>query len=327
MTFESVPWAVGGGAEHSAEVARLFAHAATSGADGIVGAWDLRVVPLAVPGGSVRVMKGACLVPNRASGQDRQTYIGRNLSEEVVAVTATGSAGGRTDMIIVRVEDPWLAGEPWSPPVTAASGPYIFTRVLEGVPTSAVVDNQAAREYLAGLNYSAIPLAAVTLPASTGTVGAAEIKDLRAMALPRTRRDVFADALPFGVKLQSTSDTTWPGNGPTVKVPEWATHGSVVVSMPGLWVGFSYPISGYLHVAATADLTVRTPDTRFFAEGSPPMVVAGGMLTGVEKVAGDTVTFQLRGRDASTSGGYLMTPETTETLSVYDIQFYERPAL
>ena len=61
MSFDSVPWFVGGGALHSPEVARLLAHAATSGAAGVVTPADLAVSALPVPGASVRVAVGGAL--------------------------------------------------------------------------------------------------------------------------------------------------------------------------------------------------------------------------------------------------------------------------
>ncbi|WP_348240077.1 hypothetical protein, partial [Salmonella enterica] len=86
------------------EVARLLAYAATAGAKGIVTPGDIKVVPLDVPGSSVRVHAGACLIPSEAAGGAQQTYVGRNPSADTVSISATGSGSGRSDLIVARVE-------------------------------------------------------------------------------------------------------------------------------------------------------------------------------------------------------------------------------
>ena len=94
MAWDSTPWFVGGGAHHSPEVARVLAYAASSGAEGIVTPEALRVRPLAVPGTSVRIAPGACLIVNRYPGGAWQTYVGRNPVEHTVPITAAGAGGG-----------------------------------------------------------------------------------------------------------------------------------------------------------------------------------------------------------------------------------------
>lgn len=325
MTFEGVPWAVGGGAEHSPEVARLLAHVATSGADGIVTSGDLKVLPLATPGGSVRIMKGAAVLPSRAAGGDQQSYAARNLSEDVVAVTATGSGSGRTDMVVLRVEDSTLAGEPWPDPPSAANGPYVFGRVLQNVPSSAIADNLAARAWLASQGYTAIPLAGITLPTSTGTVSSGMIKDLRNLARPRNQPVSEIPAVPNPVTLSSVGvDTVWPGGGPTIDVPAWATHVSVTVLIAGIRVATGYPANGWLHVAATGYPTVRTVGTQFTCDTTPATLVAAGNLADVSLIAGKRVTFELKGYRNDTGGAVGALQTAAYTSIVYNLTFHER---
>src|SRR5690606_29700444 len=130
MTWDAVPWFVGGGAEHSPEVARLLAYAATGGAEGIVLPTDLRVAPLSAPGSGVRVLPGAAPVRTRASGGALQTYVARLPVANTVSISATGSGAGRSDLIVARIEDPYVAGTPYQEPENPASGPYVFTRVI-----------------------------------------------------------------------------------------------------------------------------------------------------------------------------------------------------
>lgn len=231
MSWDSVPWAVGGGALHSPEVARLLAYAATSGSEGVVGIGDCTVRALAVPGASVRVSPGATVIRNRGTGGAQQNYIARLATEDVVGIASTGSSAGRSDMVIARVEDPYAAGTPWQDPADPTVGPYVFTRVLSNVPASAIASPTAARKYLAGTGYSAIPLAGVTLPASTGTVTQAMVKSLREMANPRRQRIIFTRNLSAQETQTFTGDTgeVWPNVSTwTVDVPDWAARVKVV---------------------------------------------------------------------------------------------------
>lgn len=184
MTWDNSPWAVEGG-QTSADVGRLLAWHATSGFVGVAKPTDLVVKALSVPGGSVRVMPGACTVPVKALGKTNQTYIGANPSEDVIAIPATGSGGGRSDLIVARVENP-IAGEPWQPPADPITGQYIFTRRYPSVPagTTHVVQVDPSA--------SALTLARIDIPASTGTITDAMIHDLRGVANP----DPVAPAAP-----------------------------------------------------------------------------------------------------------------------------------
>lgn len=216
--WESTPWLVGGGAEHSAEVARLLAHAGTGGAEGIVTPGDLKVQPLAVPGTKVRVAPGAVLIANRYPGGGQQTYVGRNAAQHEVDIRATGSGGGRTDLVVARVVDPQYEGQP---PADPNLFDYMRTTVIEGVPAGTV----SARDL--NLNYPAVALARVSLPASTGTVQASHITDLRVMAQPRKERHLRTMNLLEGQEEYLTSTAAdgekWPNvTDWFVDVPEWA---------------------------------------------------------------------------------------------------------
>ncbi|QOP65147.1 minor tail protein [Arthrobacter phage Phives] len=238
MSWDSVPWFVGGGAEHSPEVARLLAYAAVGGAEGLVTPDDLKVTPLDVPGGGVKIAPGAALVRNRAAGGDLQTYVARNPTTDIVSIAATGSGSGRTDLIVAQIEDPYMPGEPWQEPTDPKVGPYVYTRVIPNVPAG----TKRLQDVPGYSGRSAITLARVTLPASTGTVTAGMITDLRKMARPRTERrmtTVFpAGARTAGNKLPTSgSYAPWPlttAQRPAVQVPEWATRIDIVVHMSGI---------------------------------------------------------------------------------------------
>lgn len=225
MAWDPTPWLVGGGAEHSPEVARLLSYATTSGAEGIVEPSDLRVRALNVPGAGFRVGLGAALIRNRYAGGQQQTYAARNTSEHnFTDVTPTGSGGGRTDLVIARVIDPQYEGDV---PADPTDHQYVFTDVIQGVPSS----TRTAREL--NLGYPAIELAKITWPSSTATITDAMITDLRQVALPRKDRNLRAYQL-YIADSQSlhTGSVVWPDIATTTMfIPEWAR----IVQVVGTW--------------------------------------------------------------------------------------------
>lgn len=237
MSWDSVPWFVGGGAEHSPEVARLLAYAAVGGAEGLVTPDDLKVTPLSVPGGGVQIAPGAALIRARAAGGALQTYVARNPTTDTVTIAATGSGAGRTDLIVAQIEDPFMAGEPWQEPTDPKSGPYVYTRVIPNVPAG----TKRLQDVPGYSGRSAVTLARVTLPASTATVTAGMITDLRKLARPRSERRM-STSFPSGTrtegnKLPTSGYAPWPlttAQRPAVQVPEWATRIDIVLHVSGV---------------------------------------------------------------------------------------------
>lgn len=214
MTWDKTPWFIGNGAEHSPEVARLVLFASTGGAEGIADSGDLKVLAQGSPGGSVRVMPGAALLVNRSAGGAQQSYGGRNPTEDVVAVAATGTGGGRSDLVIARVEDPQYS--PWQAPGDPTSAQYIFTRVIQNVPAG-TTDARALN-----LGYPAIALARIDIPAGTGAISQAMIKDVRKLARPRNSRHTLIQT-PTAAKAFTTALVDHLTFG-SVDIPTWATH-------------------------------------------------------------------------------------------------------
>src|SRR5699024_9791785 len=236
MAMERVPYLVGGGFEHSAEVMRAMLAAATSGAEGIVNAGDMKVAATAVPGTSVRIAPGNALIRNSYGGGTAQTYACRAASQTELAITATGSSGSRTDLVVARINDPTYAGGEFDPTTFQAAD----FAVIQGVP--------AGTSSVAGLNlgYPAIPLARITLPASTGTITNSMITNLRDIAIPRKERHLFVRPLVQGdgVRRLAAEDAEgqyWPDvTAWRVEVPEWAQR----VRMVAQWGGVSLLAAG-----------------------------------------------------------------------------------
>lgn len=231
MPFDPVPFFVGGGAVHSPEVARTLAYAATNGAQGIVTPGDLKVSATAVPGATVQVAPGAVIVVNRAAAQTNQSYVARVSTADSVAISPTNSSGGRTDLIVAQIEDPWLSGEPWQDPADPTVGPYVFTRVIPNVPA-----NTTNLQDVSGYQgRTAVTLARVTIPANTATITNAMITDLRKVARPRKDRQLNAHAQVQAEtqRLTSAAGQIFPSttSGWTVDIPTWATRMLVI----GTW--------------------------------------------------------------------------------------------
>lgn len=223
MTWQGVPWAIGahpgGTPETPAEAARTLAYQALGGREGPAAPPDCAVLPLAVPGAGVRIQPGVLGILNTFPGGRGQAYIVRQPDMEEVTLTATSSAGSRTDLIAVVVEDPQYPGQPV--PADAAHGPYVRTRVFEGVAAS----TDSLSDVLP--NAAGYALALVTRPASTGTVQTSHITDLREM--PRPRQSTVKKKLDVGDKgtWDEINAATWErypnAAGWNVKVPSWAT--------------------------------------------------------------------------------------------------------
>lgn len=221
MAFEPHPWFIGlEGVEHSAEVARMLAWAATSGASGIIEPGDLKVRAQTVPSDSVRIAPGGFVVESKYSGARQQSYIERAPTETVLEVPATGSSGGATRYVVARVTDPDYPGGGTIPAVpndATYAAPYLVSS-LSSTRTEVV-------------------LAKIVQPANTAAITNTMITDMRTVANPRRetvtlgRPSVRADAGPEMDLATREADggEYFPGgagyfNVFKVDVPKWATQ-------------------------------------------------------------------------------------------------------
>ncbi|HLU76152.1 MAG TPA: hypothetical protein VKZ82_28500 [Nonomuraea sp.] len=239
MALEMDSWAVTG-AQSSARIARLQHQSGTASGNGVVDADHLRVLPLAVPGTGVRITSGGATILGREQ-QFQGSYFAYNVGEETVPISPTGSGGGRTDMIVLRVEDPNIDGTSWSHDVT--SDPVYYFRVIEGVSSTAT-------QPPAGM--TAIPLARITLPASTGTVTAGMITDLRRSAVPKSERVLRVQrggTIENGEwdeagNIVAPDYERFPQHEWSVTVPSWATQVQVLGSWQNMLLAANGGTSG-----------------------------------------------------------------------------------
>lgn len=324
--FSPVPWFVAGG-KHEPEVARLLAYAATGGGEGVVQATDCKVEQLDVPATSVRVLPGAVVVRNGAAGAGSQTYLARNAEAQVVTMTATGSGGPRTDLIVARIEDPQYPGT--ADPADPENGPYVFVRVVADVPA----DTTRVQEIAGHENDSAVTLARVTRPASTGTVLNSHITDLRTLAQPRTGHETRI-ANPAAADLQNTTATAgevWPDEASwSIHVPVWAT----TVRLVGTWAQVLVPAGdakGLLWIVLGDTEEVPAPtqkvryDTSTSGGATRQTYVCADEIPVPEAMRGKTVTVRLRAVKSSGSAAGRITADTGSAIAL-TADFIENPA-
>ncbi|MFE7118675.1 hypothetical protein ACFU99_24980 [Streptomyces sp. NPDC057654] len=221
MTLVQPPMIVDGG-RHTARAMRLMIRDLARGRPGVAEAGDLKVRPLETPGSAVRVGGGSALIHGARPWQG--AYTQSNIGDSTVSVPATGPFS-RTDLLILRVEDPEFEGE--RDPGCEDIG---YFHLVQDVARDAT-------DVPSGM--TGIPLARLTLPRSTATVTADMITDLRQVATPRTERTLRIAHPDETKKLPEKHDRwiAWPEEAAwDVAVPDWATHVTLVLTVSGLRV-------------------------------------------------------------------------------------------
>lgn len=316
---EGIPWMVGGETRHAVEVARMLAYAAGNADEGIVGSKDLEV--RASGGAGLTIYPGAAFIVNQASGATYQSYAARWPTASTVSIAATGSGAGRSDMVIARIENPYETGSPWpdADPAVKAAGNAVFRRVavISGVDPNLNTIPPAQR------SYSAIPLAMVTLPASTTTVSQANIRDLRRLTNIRSDTDdAIMSNFVSTVLLTSTSMTNWPPNASmTVNVPPWTTHALARVDLSGITfgsAGLTAPnVFGGLQLtlgSITSQVTSYNVSGSGGTDRTP--LLTGDRLTIPPTMRGTTQTLRIQGRKDGGNTSLAQDVGTTVALTI-----------
>jgi hypothetical protein len=199
---------------------------------GITGTSDMFVAQGDVPGQFVQIGTGSALVRAGNTPVSQQTYSAFAQAASIVGITPTSSGSGRSDLVVCRVEDPYISGSPWQAPSDPALGSFVKFRVIQGVPPGTTTLAQAGRG-----GDSAIVLARIDIPASTGTITQGMITDLRQMAQPRQKHLINQTVGGISPANTLTSGTwaLWPGYAPGNIVPEWATHANITFTVDGIY--------------------------------------------------------------------------------------------
>jgi hypothetical protein len=237
-------WAIEGGAAHSARLARAQVWVSMGGVQGVLGSADCEVKALATPGTKVRIMPGLCGILSRAVGHGREMYLAENVAEDLLDVPASAGVG-RSHLVVVRAENPFLDGEGWPQPAfeDLDEGPYGGGRIIPDVPSNTTSVAQVDPEM------SAIALARIDVPASTSTIQTVMIHDLRVVVNPVTSTDAPPVVQP-GTETMLSTDTDpipFPFTAPwAITIPLNATHVDIKVEMTALKL-VTGDITGSIH--------------------------------------------------------------------------------
>ena len=238
MAFDPVPLAIGEGAEHTDDVWRAFANAATRDSQGVVLPGDMKVTALGSPGEAVIIAPGSAVIRNAQKAG--QSYVGHAPTATQVAVPRNNTGSVVRHLLIARVIDPQFSpwqpsGTPGAPNVDVETGPYFEPFLISGVASNVTRASQV-------VSYSAVALARLDV-ASVGSgaspVTNAMIVPTRELAQPRTgfAYDIQTPASNQNLALTTGGFIDWPTNSLQVYVPRWATHAQVKIHLNGI-LGF-----------------------------------------------------------------------------------------
>jgi hypothetical protein len=210
----------------------------TEGQQGVLDSGHCAVKALGTPGAFVTIDPGVFSILNKASGGSYEAYLDKIDSQITVPVSPTPAAT-RTDLVILRVENPYAGGVgtgTWPIPADPVNGPYWSARVIEGVTPTYITN---VTEWNA--TWTALTLARIRRTNSS-IVQAADIVDLRSLVsyprltivnnpapeAPPTAQQIFTSSKEFGtvttLAKSVTTFTDYPSGGWfDVPIPSWAT--------------------------------------------------------------------------------------------------------
>lgn len=210
------------GASHPAQQFRLLVADLARDNEGITRGTDLKVTQLGTPGGSVQVATGTAVVRGRVNAF-QGSYACANTSSSTVSISPTAGAG-RSDMLILRVEDPEHEGS-----IDPATGNVCYFQVISNVASNATTIPDGR---------TGIPLARIDIPASTATITNAMIVDIRQIANPRTERKLWTQApASLSTVITGTAGTYSyfsTAAGWNIPIPAWASVAKIRLDIGGL---------------------------------------------------------------------------------------------
>lgn len=302
MTFQTPAWMVDGGALLNGNVLRIAALAATLGAQGIVSPLDCLVTQTGTASAGILINGGTVVVLGQEIGQ-QGSYIGYNVGTDATLTIAATGGSPRSDLIVIRAEDPTFSGSPWGGP---ASGQILFPRVISGVSSSATVPPGGI---------SAIALARIDIPATTSIITNAMIHDVRQVAVPQTSAGVLTQAGPGSPSNSGTTSTAvqWPtGALWSVAIPSWATQMTAQWTVcEVLWNGtnnvrgFLYPVIGASVTAPTVIFNQPLVSFASSESGARHTLIGGGTVAIPASIRGTTQTVQMAQKTDGTQIGTL----------------------
>lgn len=299
------------GAAHPAQQFRMLVRDLSNGAEGITQGDDLKVSQRTTPGGGVIIGDGSAVIRGRAN-VFQGSYSVCNIGTVDQPIAATGGTA-RSDMLIIRVEDPEYEGS-LNPAVDQITYPQIISNVSSSATT--IPDGRTG-----------IPLARIDIPANTSTITNAMITDLRKIANPRRERRMFthsptADSSLIGSSTSYSYFSTEPGWN--VAIPSWATTVRARIDVCPL----RYSVADYfgaLRATFGSSLTLQftsIDDNQGAGIRKIPAIVAD-TLTVPATYRGTTQLLRAQANGATGNAGRINV--ATSTTFVYDVEFEEAP--
>lgn len=300
------------GATHSAQQFRMLVRDLANGAEGITQGDDLKVTQRATPGGGVLVGDGSAVVRGRAN-TFQGSYAACNIGAVDVPIAATGGSG-RSDMVILRIEDPEYEGS-----LDPETDQIAYFDVISNVSSAATAIPDSR---------TGIPLARIDIPASTSTITDAMVIDLRKVANPRKSRTVVTQS-PASISTGIGSSTSYSyfstAAGWSIAIPDWASKAIIKLDASPL----RYDLGNfYGQISATfgASLTVQ-PTTLDDNQGSGarriPAILADTLtIPTAYRATTQLLRVRAAGLTAGQAGRIYVDSGTT---LVADVQFEEAP--
>jgi hypothetical protein len=299
------------GATHSAQQFRMLVRDLARGAEGVTQGDDLKVTQRTTPGAGVSVADGSAVVKGKVNPFQGH-YAACNIGAADVPIASTGGTG-RSDMVILRIEDPEYEGT-----LNPAVDQIAYFQVISNVSSSAktIPDGRTG-----------IPLARIDIPANTSTITNAMITDLRQIANPRRERQMFthsptADSNLIGGSTSFSYFSTEPGWN--IAVPDWATTARIRIDISPLRYSVN-DYTGALQATLGSSLTlqqVSLDDNQGSGVRKIPAIVAD-TRTIPASYRGTTQLLRAQANGASGNTGRINV--STFTTFVYDVEFTEAP--
>lgn len=300
------------GATHSAQSFRMLVRDLARGNEGITQGDDLKVSQRSTPGGGVSISDGSGVVRGRANSFQGSYAVCNVGADTSVNITATGGTP-RSDMVIIRVEDPEYEGS-----LNPATDAIAYFQVISGVSSSATAIPDGR---------TGIPLARIDIPASTSTITNAMITDLRSIANPRRERTLLTQS-PSGLStnIGGTSGTFSnfsTAAGWNITVPGWATK--VVMSLSVGQIRYNTGVFfGQIRATFGSSATVQAVNLDDNQSGTRrATVVFGDTITLPWSYFVTTQLLRLQACGLTGNAGYVGVDASTTLIA--DVEFIEAP--
>jgi hypothetical protein len=299
------------GATHPASQFRMLVRDLARGAEGITEGDDLKVTQRATPGAGITVGDGSAVIKGRDDAFQGH-YSACNVGAVNVDIASTGGTA-RSDMVILRIEDPEYTGT-----LDPQTDEIAYFQVISNVSSSATAIPDGR---------TGIPLARIDIPSSTATITDAMITDLRQVANPRRTRQMLTHS-PTADSALIGSSTTYSyfstEAGQSFLVPDWATKARFRIDIASL----RYSVADYfgnLRATFGASLTLQAiglDDNQGAGIRKLPAICAD-TLTIPSAYRGTTQLLRAQANGNSGNAGRINV--TTSTTFVYDVEFEEAP--